>query len=176
MDKKYRLKELREIHECKEGTEINLHLKDGQLMSGIFDGIADDEEVVLKSLSGGSRLGFRLSSIDNYSELVPEKKTGIDLIETERKRQIEVEGWDEEHDEDHTSMCLTTAAVSYALDVAAEHADVAKSWKEIFKKHSVELWPFDLEWYKPTPTDPVRQLVKAGALIAAEIDRLLAIE
>ena len=28
------------------------------------------------------------------------------------------------------------------------------------------------EWWKPTPKNRVRELVKAGALIAAEIDRL----
>lgn len=32
-------------------------------------------------------------------------------------------------------------------------------------------WPWDEEWWKPSE-DPVRNLVKAGALIAAEIDRL----
>ena len=34
-------------------------------------------------------------------------------------------------------------------------------------------WPWDDEWWKPTPDDRIRELVKAGALIAAEIDRLL---
>lgn len=34
-------------------------------------------------------------------------------------------------------------------------------------------WSWDLAWWKPS-TDPIRNLVKAGALIAAEIDRLLA--
>ena len=34
-----------------------------------------------------------------------------------------------------------------------------------------ECWPWDHEWWKPSD-DPVRNLVKAGALIAAEIDRL----
>jgi hypothetical protein len=32
-------------------------------------------------------------------------------------------------------------------------------------------WPWDQDWWKPSP-DPIRNLVKAGALIAAEIDRL----
>ena len=32
-------------------------------------------------------------------------------------------------------------------------------------------WPFDAIWLKLTD-DPIRNLVKAGALIAAEIDRL----
>lgn len=31
-------------------------------------------------------------------------------------------------------------------------------------------WPWDADAWKPTQ-DPIRQLVKAGALIAAEIDR-----
>ena len=36
----------------------------------------------------------------------------------------------------------------------------------------VGMWPWDLEWFKPSPYDRIRELVKAGALIAAEIDRL----
>lgn len=32
-------------------------------------------------------------------------------------------------------------------------------------------WPWDEEWWKPS-LDPIRNLEKAGALIAAEIDRL----
>jgi hypothetical protein len=34
-----------------------------------------------------------------------------------------------------------------------------------------EGWPWDEKWWKPS-TNPIRNLVKAGALIAAEIDRL----
>ena len=33
-------------------------------------------------------------------------------------------------------------------------------------------WPWDESWFKPTPDDRIRELVKAGALILAEIDRL----
>jgi hypothetical protein len=32
-------------------------------------------------------------------------------------------------------------------------------------------WPWDYDWWKPSD-DPIRNLTKAGALIAAEIDRL----
>lgn len=45
----------------------------------------------------------------------------------------------------------------------ADHADPPPDWPWDLKRH-----------WKPTPGDPVRQLVKAGALIAAEIDRRLA--
>jgi hypothetical protein len=34
------------------------------------------------------------------------------------------------------------------------------------------LWPFAPERWKPSPSNRIRELVKAGALIAAEIDRL----
>jgi len=99
-------------------------------------------------------------------------KTGIELIIEERQRQIDKEGWDSEHDDSHTSMCLATASASYALHVASNHADVHESWKEILKECSNKVWPFDEQWFKPTPEDPIKQLVKAGALIVAEIDRL----
>lgn len=35
-------------------------------------------------------------------------------------------------------------------------------------------WPWDEMLWKPTPDDRIRELAKAGALIATEIDRLLA--
>lgn len=35
-----------------------------------------------------------------------------------------------------------------------------------------KIWPWDKSWWKPTPDDRIRELIKAGALIAAEIDRL----
>lgn len=100
--------------------------------------------------------------------------TGIELIAEERKRQVEVEGWTPEHDAEHTSSALAVAAASYALDVAAM-GDNYESWKEIYKEQARRLWPFDEEWRKVSP-DPIRNLVKAGALIAAEIDRLQAIK
>jgi hypothetical protein len=42
---------------------------------------------------------------------------------------------------------------------------------EAFTAGAGRLWPWDPSWWKPSP-DPIRNLVKAGALIAAEIDRL----
>lgn len=88
-------------------------------------------------------------------------KTGIELISDERKRQVESEGWTAEHDDEHDNHQLSEAAACYALGVpTAVSNDVAK----------VPLWPWDESWWKPG--DRVRDLVKAGALIAAEIDRL----
>ncbi len=86
-------------------------------------------------------------------------KTGVRLIAEERKRQVEEEGWTAEHDATHVNNEMPDAAICYLVD--QQHRDY-----EAFP------WPWDDKWWKPTPDDRVRELVKAGALIAAEIDRL----
>ena len=85
---------------------------------------------------------------------------GINLIEAERERQIHQEGWTEEHDDKHVNNELALAAACYAVP-------------DVF---SQGYWPptWDLSWHKSTTR--IRDLVKAGALIAAEIDRLQRIE
>lgn len=76
--------------------------------------------------------------------------SGIDLIAAERERQVSVEGWTPEHDDMHAHGELATAAVGYITGDS--------------DKFPIS-WPFK-------STTPVRDLTKAGALIAAEIDRL----
>lgn len=77
--------------------------------------------------------------------------SGIERIAAERARQIEVEGWSAAHD-NASGGNLREAAVCYVFG--------RSDW-----------WPWAMEWWKPS-TDPIRNLEKAGALIAAEIDRL----
>lgn len=94
---------------------------------------------------------------------------GAELIAAERKRQIEVEGWSPDHDDEHPDAALVCAALSYG-EVAAEQINPHfpgedRPW------HTRTDWPWDGGWWKPSD-DPIRNLVKAGALIAAEIDRL----
>jgi hypothetical protein len=110
-------------------------------------------------------------------------KSGIELIAEERQRQIMVERWTAEHDDTHTGGELSQAAAVYA-DAASAMARGATP--EELHKPETDLdpgfscytgfdacisWPWDEEWLKLSP-DPIRNLVKAGALIAAEIDRL----
>jgi hypothetical protein len=66
---------------------------------------------------------------------------------------------------------MAVAGACYALGVAEIISDEDNTWKEQYGIWATGFWPWDDEWYKPTPKDPIRQLVKAGALIAAEIDR-----
>lgn len=96
-------------------------------------------------------------------------KTGIELIAEERKRQIEMEGWTKEHDAEHTYGELADAAASYAMtpDMRANITAVCMEMAGL-----PPTWPWDSQYWKPSPENRVKELVKAGALIAAEIDRL----
>ena len=94
-------------------------------------------------------------------------QSGVELIAAERRRQVEQERWTPEHDAEHVDAEMSDAATCYA-----EHAGTQVRGG-IFVRRLPAHWPFAwaAEWWKPSP-DPVRNLVKAGALIAAEIDRL----
>ena len=92
---------------------------------------------------------------------------GCELITKERQRQIEEEGWTKEHDSQHGIGVLAMAGASYALP---------ELWRQNISSGILEppfCWPFSKEWWKPTPNNRLKELIKAGALIAAEIDRLL---
>lgn len=117
------------------------------------------------------------------------KKTGIELITEERKRQIEVEGYTSKHDAQHTCGELALAACCYAAPKQLFEQVNTKFYANksiIFK----DPWPFDIEYDKRRqftkanyPIDPEEMtqdqrfslLIKAGSFIAAEIDRLLAL-
>jgi hypothetical protein len=86
-------------------------------------------------------------------------KTGIELIAEERQRQITVEGWTPEHDDTLVKGQLAHAATAYAN---VSQRGLVIDWR---------LWPWEYDLWKPSK-DSIRNLVKAGALIAAEIDRL----
>lgn len=84
--------------------------------------------------------------------------SGVNQIAGERGRQITCEGWTPAHDDAHKRGELVSAAACYLAHGSAFdgiHPD----------------WPWEESWWKPSDI-PIRNLVKAGALIAAEIDRL----
>lgn len=90
-------------------------------------------------------------------------KTGLQLIAEERQRQVEVEGWTPEHDDEHSDGELSDAAACYACTGKLNP----------YRNNVISMiWPWKFAWWKPTPDDRIRELVKAGALIVAEIERL----
>lgn len=85
----------------------------------------------------------------------------------ERQRQIEVEGWTAEHDDDHNDGELAQAAASYAYPV---FLTFNKDGKPVRNLEPVT-WPEDWNgWWKPK--DRRRDLIRAAALIVAELERL----
>lgn len=86
----------------------------------------------------------------------------LGLIASERARQTSREGYTLAHDDEHDEGELACAAACYAIPDCGED-----------RAHALDaLWPWDDGDFKPTPNDRIRELVKAGALIVAEIERL----
>jgi hypothetical protein len=95
---------------------------------------------------------------------------GVALISAERKRQVTEEGYDAEHDEGHASD-LARGASSYALAGADDLNGLGYAANDPFDPPAD--WPWHTVDWKPTG-DAVSDLVKAGGLVAAALDSLLA--
>jgi hypothetical protein len=125
-------------------------------------------------------------------------KTGVELIAEERQRQIDVECWTKEHDSEHENFELSAAACCYASHNISQQLEKIhhtnqsplaefkiydfgesdffinngdRGDRRLRKAGWKNGFPWDYKWWKPSK-DPIKNLVKAGALIAAEIDRL----
>jgi hypothetical protein len=95
--------------------------------------------------------------------------SGIELIAQERQRQIEKEGWTAEHDSRHKNEELAWVACYYAMPgiiVYVDGNDPAISPETMYPVTWNECWA------KRDKKSRTQQLAVAGALIAAEIDRL----
>lgn len=89
----------------------------------------------------------------------------ISEIAAERRRQIEQEGWSVAHDDQHAEGEMADAAACYAMTVNTRGLPV--------NGRTLEWWVWPTEWtgwWKPK--DRRRDLIRAAALIVAEIERL----
>jgi len=84
-------------------------------------------------------------------------RAALDVL-AERQRQVEVEGWHPDQDDDYEDGQLSMAAACYAMQGDTPNYGPPADW------------PWDREWWKPA--DDRRNLVKAGALILADIERI----
>ncbi len=102
------------------------------------------------------------------------QKTGIELIAAERQRQIEAEGWTPEHDAEHINGELALAAACYATPIQLYRKLVPPNTDQEPFVLFQDPWPWDNEWDKRNRASHLgtRCLEIAGALIAAEIDRI----
>lgn len=95
----------------------------------------------------------------------------------ERHRQMSAEGWSPEHDDTHVNFEMARAAAFYALHTAAAvlpepTCEVPSNRYGLFLTAD-QAWP--PEWDHATwkkPKDARRNLVRAAALLVAEIERL----
>lgn len=78
----------------------------------------------------------------------------------ERHRQVSVEGWTLEHDDGQKGAGMTSAAGCYLL-FSDDYPNAG---------HPPPMWPWAPKWWKPK--DYRRDLVRAGALVLAEIERI----
>lgn len=99
----------------------------------------------------------------------PNPGEGVDRIAAERHRQIFAEGYKPEHDDAYTQDQLLQAAATYiGTACSPDDSDIQK------RLFAADVWPWHAKYFKPQ--NRLRDLERAGALIAAEIDRLLRAE
>ncbi|EPJ4046397.1 ead/Ea22-like family protein [Klebsiella pneumoniae] len=101
----------------------------------------------------------RIADLESRTVTATATAAAADVL-AERKRQVTAEGWTPGHDDEYEHGELADAAGCYAL--SSELFDCAGE--------PPRPWPWPDEWWKPT--NRRRDLVKAGALILAEIERL----
>jgi len=87
----------------------------------------------------------------------------------ERRRQVDEEGWTAEHDDGHDDGEMATAASTYA-HYAASDGQHRAAMQYAEADSCPVLWPWSRVWWKPK--NRRRDLVRAAALIVAEIERL----
>ncbi|HFU7353523.1 TPA: ead/Ea22-like family protein [Escherichia coli] len=92
------------------------------------------------------------------AQVVKSPSNAVQSVIAERQRHQSAEGWTPEHDDQYSKSQLLWASSCYVLN--AIHP---------FNRIPFD-WPWTPEWWKPT--NPRRDLVKAGALILAEIERI----
>lgn len=92
----------------------------------------------------------------------------------ERQRQQDAEGWTLDHDDGHELFELSSAACCYAWAASRPSGWRAQAKLNPELAQSAvffhDNWPWDLAWWKPKTRRG--DLVRAGALILAEIERL----
>mgnify|MGYP000582559481 CR=1 FL=1 len=84
-------------------------------------------------------------------------------VAAERRRQVEVEGWTPEHDDQHGEHSMSIAAACYAL--------AATPALEVHTVHLLDLWQWtgwSASWFKPK--DRRQNFVRAAALLLAQIE------
>lgn len=172
--------ELAQSHELliangQQTADLLRHLADNEIDSDYFAVVSECESYGKETDAELSITEFALRAagyVDALVEALEKAQQRIAELEprtvtaaaadvlAERQRQVTTEGWPPAHDDEYEHGELADAAGCYAL--SSELFDCAGE--------PPRPWPWPDEWWKPTSRR--RDLVKAGALILAEIERI----
>lgn len=99
----------------------------------------------------------------------------IEDVLAERQRQKKTEGWTEQHDDQHVDRSMASAASCY-VGQYVERSWLVEAFPDGEERYQNDPIPDDWPgtwadgWWKPK--NPRRDLVRAAALLLAEIERL----
>lgn len=111
----------------------------------------------------------RLQALTSVNDTAGWNDAARDVM-AERERQKNVEGWTEVHDDCHYDGELGLAAACYAAYPHEVRALRVRGVCQTIRKTWGSAWPWQKKWWKPKTHR--ENLVRAGALILAEIERL----
>lgn len=140
------------------GNAIGAILKDGVSIEFLMR-VPMEAALVVASLKAEAAKATRIAE---------HSRAGLDVL-AERQRQVTEEGRTPEHDDTYRNGELARAAACYAEN--AGRSDGSRDYVASVKRTVPPgLWPWAIKWWKPK--DRRRDLVRAGALIVADIERL----
>jgi len=158
---------------------VNIALDDSEERDGIdgrehvidsvnFDAVCDALELLEElpdnkpgwAMNAADKAAWALRHLTAAAPQAAPLSAALADIAAERRRQIEVEGWTPERDDKYNDCQLAAAAATYALCTNPDQLKIC----------GATVWPWPLHWWKPTTYR--RNLVKSGAMIAAEIERI----
>ena len=99
----------------------------------------------------------------------PETTRAMADVLAERQRQIHVEGWTAQHDDEHDFGELAAAGAAYAI-AAADAQHPYSQGDAGFAEKPPDFWLWEASMWKPG--EPRRMLVKAAALLLAAIEQI----
>lgn len=123
-----------------------------------------------KWVDGFMDAGFALAAHDKqpgYMAGAPLLSTAAQDVLAERNRQITAEGWTPAHDDEHACDEIAAFASFYAMPPSAREWDASSTGYGETLGEAIK----PVDWQGKTG-DRRRELIKAGALILAEIERL----
>jgi hypothetical protein len=154
----------------------------------LFDMLSDDEsDVTLYRALDGAGGSDSANVVAAYAAYLHDEAHhgGVERIQAERERQV-AEGYTPEHDDEHDGGEMALAAACYAASAARERIYVRENFADQVSFTDPFPWskggrgstcederPYNGNVLKdPTDEEAIRLLEVAGALCAAEIDRL----